>query len=219
MNSPLYVIDFEGSLQSGVLEAGVVCLENNLITQCFTRLYTPHATIHKQETQCHGLTEHSLKNVSSSFREEFERYRFYRTHGLLGAHHAPVEESLLRHYWPHPGVVPSHYDSHETHYTWGPWVDSLQLYKHFYPGLPSYALMDLIQHFHLEKSLNTKAEEHCPAHRKHPHAALFDALATALLLQRLCQAHPGLYQSSLTLLDYSQTNATNASKLQQRELF
>ena len=61
----------------------------------------------------------------------------------------------------------------------GPWVDTLQLYRAAYPELSSHALGDLCHHFHLVKTI----EKFVPD--KTWHDALFDAVASLTLLEEL----------------------------------
>ena len=69
--------------------------------------------------------------------------------------------------------------------SWGPWLDTLSIYRRLYPDLDNYQLNTLISLFKLEESLNQLAQEYCPKERIRYHCALYDALACALLLQRL----------------------------------
>ena len=51
---PLYIIDFEGSTQTGVIESGVVGWHGPESIDCFTSLYQPKGAIMAQETAVHG---------------------------------------------------------------------------------------------------------------------------------------------------------------------
>ena len=61
----------------------------------------------------------------------------------------------------------------------GPWVDTLVLSRAAWPGLPSYALEDLIAVFNLTGAVSS----HCPGRAAHD--ALYDAVACATLLLHL----------------------------------
>ncbi len=211
---PVHVLDFEGSRRSGILEAGIVTLYQGKIRDTFTALYAPIGFIQAEEIACHGLSEGVLSGYTP-FVADFARYRAYRETGLWAAHHASVEESLMRATWPHPGEVPFHYAQGEKTHAWGPWVDTLALYHRLYPGLASYRLMELVRLFVLEAPLTALAAQHCPVSRRRPHAALFDALAAALLLLRLLE-EPGFSGLTLTwLLEHSQSSAHAQQALRQ----
>lgn len=88
----------------------------------------------------------------------------------LVAHNAATERSVLADTFPlHP---------------FGPWIDTLALSRLAWPGLPSYALEDLVPHLGLLDELSAL----CPHWA--PHDARYDAVAAALLLRHLL-AQPG----------------------------
>ena len=45
---------------------------------------------------------------------------------------------------------------------WGPWLDTLPMYKKYYPGLDSYNLEQLINNFHLGELLKRLGQRYCP---------------------------------------------------------
>jgi DNA polymerase-3 subunit epsilon len=61
----------------------------------------------------------------------------------------------------------------------GPWVDTLQWSRKLYPGMPSYALGDMVKTLGLEKEVTAA----CPG--RFWHDALFDAVACLILLHGL----------------------------------
>lgn len=61
----------------------------------------------------------------------------------------------------------------------GPWVDTLQLYRAAFPDLPSHALGDLCEQFGLTSTVNNIVSN------KTWHDALFDAVASLILLEHL----------------------------------
>jgi DNA polymerase III epsilon subunit-like protein len=180
-----YGLDFEGSLQSGVLEVGVVALEAGELGQCFSKFYAPKGMVSDQEVRVHGLNPASLQG-EKDFQEDWELFRNFRQKGLWVAHHAATENAFLTRAWPHPGVMPLPSSAlKSTSYEWGPWVDTHAIYRSVYKGLPSYQLMDLIDTFGLGQPLYRAAKQVCPAGRVRPHAALFDALAAVFLVKNL----------------------------------
>lgn len=102
---------------------------------------------------------------------------------------------------------------------WGPWIDTRALFAAAYSGLASYALGELIETFALGKDLEELAAVYCPPKRRKAHCALFDALASALLLQHL-GAEEGFEQLSLEwLLEHSAASADALNQHRQRKLF
>lgn len=188
---PISVIDFEGSPRSGVLEYGVVVLKQGEIDACYSRLCAAKGRIGRDEWAVHKISSNDL-NAAMPFAEEWALFAGLRQIGPLCAHNACVENSFLRAEWPYPRASPDFSSSAQAPYTkvadWGPWLDTLPMCKKFYPGLESYKLEQLIDHFHLQDALNEVGQRHCPPGRNRYHCALFDALASTLLLQQILAA-------------------------------
>ncbi|MDR1233191.1 MAG: hypothetical protein LBJ75_02950 [Puniceicoccales bacterium] len=156
----IHVIDFEGNRDLGISEFGVVTMEN-----------------------------FEIKNVRMEYCAKlFETYLEYflslRRSGILAAHSAQTEDSLLRHYWPSPGNVPMFMDGGTT-VSWGPWIDTKLIHRRLFKGLISCELQDLIASFNLHSPLLELARQYCSCSAMSFHNSLFDALATALLIQNL----------------------------------
>jgi len=184
----IHVLDFEGSRHSGIVEFGVATLTNGKVIAARSRLCAPASPVPAAETAVHGIADADITDAAP-FTLEHDFFAQLRLTGPLAAHHAPVERGLLRRIWPlppaspdfaavNPGAAPRLSD-------WGPWLDTRRIYERLYPGLPNYQLMDLVQTFALNDQLSNLASLHCPANRRRPHCALYDALAAALLLARL----------------------------------
>lgn len=88
----------------------------------------------------------------------------------LVAHQAAVERNLLRRLAPLQDF--------------GPWIDTLRLVRHAYPGLASCALPDVLESFGLVERVRSMS----PGRTFHD--AFFDAVACAVLLEHLL-AQPG----------------------------
>lgn len=91
----------------------------------------------------------------------------------LVAHNVAVEKKFLRR------MAPLH--------RLGPWVDTLQLARRAWPGAPSHKLEALIPAL----GLSARVRDCCPIGG--PHDALYDAVASAVLLEYLLQ-QPGWSQ-------------------------
>ncbi len=180
----VYVIDFEGSRKTGVLEFGVVTLEAGKVAATRTQLCAPTGALDARESRVHKLTEEMLAG-QPPFSAHFDEFKALRQEGFFAAHNASVERRLLCDVWPHPGLVPDFEGS--TFNDWGPWLDTCALYRKLYPQLPEHALGALLKRFCLLPKLETLAALHCPIGRNKAHCALYDALGAALLLLRLAE--------------------------------
>ena len=193
--TPIHVIDFEGSRHSGIVEYGVVTLCGTKIVATQTRLCAPIGTISDQDRIQHGITEEAAAR-EARFDADWFYFADLREKGPFCAHNAIVEDGLLRSVWPCPRNSLNFAKEGEYAATWGPWLDTLQLYRSIYPQLSSYRLSDLIVNFRLQTVLDELAELYCPEKRRQFHCALYDAFASALLLKHL-YTEPELASASL----------------------
>jgi len=181
--TPIHAIDFEGSLAGGVVEYGVATLIEGKIAAARTRICRGKGPIRTKESAVHGLTEAATANAAP-FADERELFFTLREGGPFCAHNAAFENRLISDAWPVPRPSPNPL-SGATQPTWGPWVDTLRLYEAIYPGLPDRSLAALVEVFSLQAELDAAAATFCPPARRRYHAALYDAIACALLLARL----------------------------------
>ncbi|MDR1890606.1 MAG: hypothetical protein LBQ23_00265 [Puniceicoccales bacterium] len=171
----IHVIDFEGNRNLGISEFGVVTLENFEI-------------INTRTEYC-----------ANFFGNYLDYFLSLRRSGLLAAHSAQVEDGLLRHHWASPGSVPMFIDDGMTVF-WGPWIDTKLVYRRLFKGLESYELQDLIASFDLHSALWELAKQYCSPSAMNFHNSLFDALATALLIQNLPRHFSNISLAILTSL-------------------
>jgi DNA polymerase III epsilon subunit-like protein len=216
--TPIHFIDFEGNASSGILEFGVVTLRDGEIVGTQTRLCRATGRVNPEETKVHGLSAEGLV-TEAYFAAEWERFAGLRATGPLAAHFAPVENSLLRQVWPYPNQVPDFARPGKTATEWGPWIDTGQLYPQFFPQLGSLRLADLIVRCGLQMELDEVTRQHCPPERRRYHAALYDALAGALLLRGLLQRPEFAAATVPWLLQMSTPDADKRGALQQGQLF
>lgn len=211
--SPIYIIDFEGSKHTGILEYGLVIIEDNKISETQTQLFRPLKEIPSKETDLHNIRYQDVKN-EPSFGEFINFFCQIRKNGPFCAHHAVIENNFLKQYAPYPGNVPD-FISDNTVYSWGPWIDTLKLYKYFYPNLESYKLLELISLFQLNNELQIISDYYCPENRKKAHCALFDALASSLLLKHLLSLADFQTNKLEKLIILSASSSYSRSKLNQ----
>lgn len=181
---PIFAIDFEGSKKIGIVEYGIVKILKGEILECHTRICLPKQKISKKDSDFFNITNAETSD-KKPFIDDVEKFRAFRSEGVFASHNSSVEDSLLRAQTPTPGFVPDFFNAQKKSSSWGPWIDTLPLSKTLYPSIKSAGLSDLISALRLENNLNLLAKTHCPANRRKPHCALFDALACALLITHL----------------------------------
>ena len=216
-NTTIHVIDFEGSRASGIIEYGVVTLLGQSIESTVTRICSPSGPLSDKDTSTHGISEERA-SIELSFEREWEHFARLRQTGPLCAHNASVEDALLRSLWSYPRQSPDFTEATNSVTSWGPWLDTLHIYRQLYPQLESYKLQDLIDLFDLKPELEDKAKLYCPVNRIGFHCALYDALACALLLLHLF-SHPELKEINIPwLLLQSTASAEKRANFLQQEL-
>lgn len=185
-DTPIHIIDFEGSHRSGVLEWGVVTLEEGCIVDARSRLCGNRSNISNAELAQHGISETLIRNLEP-FEVDRATFMNYRQTGVLCAHHAVVEDGFLRSTWAFPRASKDFSNSNTDKLvaSWGPWLDTLQIYRRLYPKLESYKLDALVLFFELDSELKALSQFYCEESRSQFHCALYDALASGLLLKRL----------------------------------
>lgn len=215
---PIFMVDFEGSRASGILEFGVAEVLGGQIVSARTRLCRAIGRVRDEDAAIHGLREEALA-AHALFADDWEYFAGLRERGPLAAHYAGVENALLKSVWPYPRNSPDFARLGERVIDWGPWIDTARLYAQFYPRLESGKLESLVAACDLQAELASLAAVHCPPERQHYHAALYDALAGALLLASLARDPQLANLTTMQLLALSTLDGDKRDALQQRELF
>ncbi|MFA6288872.1 MAG: 3'-5' exonuclease [Opitutaceae bacterium] len=214
----IHFVDFEGSVASGILEYGVVTMRGAEILETHTRLCRATGRVRAEDAALHGIEAAAVAG-EVPFAEDFERFARWRETGPLAAHFANAENTLIKAAWPYPRTSPDFARPGATLTDWGAWIDTGRLYPQLYPSLTSAKLGDLVAAFALQAELDALAERHCPAERRRYHAALYDALAGALLLRRLAFEPSLASQSTGWLLAMSTLDGGKRDALRQGGLF
>lgn len=215
-NQPIHFIDFEGSHRSGILEYGMVTIQDLDVVAMETRLCCGIGPIPEMETATHQIREEDVLSLAP-ISESWELFRDKRASGPFGAHHAGVENGLIKSVWPYTTPCPN-YITDAIDVDWGPWLDTCALYRSLFPGLESYNLAALIEAFKLMPLLNNLSACHCPPTRNVFHCAAYDALASAVLVIHL-KHYEELHALSLPqLLQWSQPSDSGNSMGNQMEL-
>jgi DNA polymerase III epsilon subunit-like protein len=214
---PLHMIDFEGSHASGILEYGVVTLQGGAITATTGRLCRARGPVRADDVALHGL-DAALVAHTAPFDEDFERFSAWRNQGPFAAHFANAENSLIRTAWPYNRDAPDFSAPGRRTADWGPWVDTGRLYPEVFGDAGRGPLETLVRRFGLQDELDRLACIHCLDTRRRYHAALYDALAAALLLLSLT-ARPEFTTATLPwLLQASTAGASKREAMQQGDL-
>ena len=214
----IFFVDFEGNQSSGVLEFGVAEVRAGRIGETHTRLCAAAGRVRAEDTAVHGLTVAAVAGCPP-FADDWEFFAGLRERGPRAAHSAGVENALLKAVWPYPRNSPDFARPGERVIDWGPWIDTGRLYGQLYPELGTGKLEALIGACGLQGELAALAARHCPADRRHFHAALYDALAGALLLASLAREPRLAEMSVMQLLALSTLDPDKRDALQQGELF
>ena len=218
VDQSIYFVDFEGSRTSGILEYGVAQVLGGKIFGTNTRLCRAIGRVRAEDVAVHGLEEEALAG-HAPFSDEWEYFAGLRERGPLAAHYAGAENGLLKSVWPYPRNSPDFARPGESVIEWGPWIDSARLYAQFFPRLDSGRLESLVAACGLQAELDELARAHCPPERRRYHAALYDALAGALLLASLAREPRLAELTVMQLLAFSTLDGEKRDALQQRNLF
>ncbi|HTJ78074.1 MAG TPA: 3'-5' exonuclease [Rariglobus sp.] len=214
----IHFVDFEGGIASGILEYGVVTMRGAEIVAAQTRLCRATGRVRPEDAALHGIEASSVAD-HAPFGDDFEVFSRLRETGPLAAHFANAENTLIKSAWPYPRTSPDFARPGASVMEWGPWIDTGRLYPQFYPSLKSAKLADLVAVFALQARLDALAAEHCPVGRRRYHAALYDALAGALLLMRLAEEPALAAQPVAWLLEMSTLDGDKRDALRQGGLF
>lgn len=214
----IHFIDFEGNRRSGILEYGVSTVLGGQITATRTRLCAAQGQVRADETEVHGLSASDVAG-HAPFSDEWETFMALRSTGPLAAHFAGTENGLIKSVWPYPRQSPDFTRLAAASNDWGPWIDSASVYAQLYPSLESGKLETLIACFGLQAELDELASRHCPPQRRRYHAALYDALAGALLLAALARHTATAELTLLQLFSLSTRDGEKRDDLQQQSLF
>jgi|TARA_B110000037_G_scaffold219972_1_gene286439 DNA polymerase-3 subunit epsilon len=180
----LHIIDFEGHPRYGVVEYGVVTVNEQGIVSCATGLCAPTGEIPPADTRVHGIDAVSSAG-RAPFSELYAEFVEWRRSGLFVAHNAHVEHGLLKSTWSFPPYVPAWGGAAGAETAdWGPWLDTLVLARELRNTAEDSCSLEALSYGgELRGAVEALAQEHCPPDRRRPHCALYDALATCVWLR------------------------------------
>lgn len=171
--APLAAIDFESA---GVargetdvpVQIGIITRsndENHPKNHLNSYIFTDK-NISWQASKIHGITNVDLQEAPSMM-DLWPQVSQLLSNKFILAHNCSTEKRFL-------GIYPLH--------NFGPWIDTLELARKLFPGLPSYSLGDLIDAFQLKSRLFKSNDEGLQFHN-----AFFDAKATLMLFTRMVE--------------------------------
>jgi DNA polymerase-3 subunit epsilon len=146
------------SLKGGKVDPA--SLQESLLRVDINRPFNPHAPGR------HALLRDRIAEAPGQ-QELWPRIRRRLTDHPLCAHNVATEKKFTR------LAAPMH--------RFGPWLDTLRIARKVWPGCASYALEDLT----LMLDLQPRVEALCPGRQAHD--ALYDAVASAMLLEHLLE--------------------------------
>lgn len=182
----VHVIDFEGHLRYGVVEYGVATLTAAGIVSTATELFRPTGQIFSADIEIHGIDPQRVEGLAP-FSSQYDRFVGLRRSGLFCAHNAMVEHNLLRAIWAVPPFSPLWGRRGDEVADWGPWLDTLKVSRRLFPERDGHSLGELSEIDGIREDIDVLTKTHCPEDRCRPHAALYDAVATAVWLYALYQ--------------------------------
>ena len=161
----MIVLDFEGTVRKGIREAAFLIVRQGEIVQS-------KEFIEKEES-------------SNNINEEIINFLSNCQNGIpeiLCAHNSIVEKNFLKEIMPYKTV---NKENIKLSNKWGPWLDTLYVYRKLYPHLKDYCLKSLVERFIDKSELDKLANKHCNKKRLYYHNAMYDAICTMLLINRL----------------------------------
>lgn len=215
---PIHVIDFEGGPHCGIVEYGLVTLLGSGIAEVSTRLCFPKAHISRKEQAIHGISNEAVSGLLP-FAQEWDRFAHLRETGPLAAHFASAENSMIKAVFPYARRSENWMQPGSKGMEWGPWIDTGYLYRNYGDDGSTLKLEDLVLRWKLQGELDELAAVHCPLERRHYHCALYDALASALLLLHYCRELREERPTIPQLLIESQGSAARKQAAEQQQLF
>ena len=122
-----------------------------------------------------------LEAKEFTFKEKSSLDRFHSVfrvkYDFFLSHHASTEKNLLKQITPYP--------MKQYHGIWGPWLDTVSIYKKLYPNIENYTLENLTDIFVEKTALQRDILKFCDEKKRHFHNPLFDSLCCYRLTKRL----------------------------------
>lgn len=207
---PIYAIDFEGSKNIGIVEYGIAEITGGQISACKTRICAPKSRIGARDAKFFDISN-ARASANPPFESDLKLFCNMRKSGLFASHNATAEDTLLRDCLPAAPLSQNPLTG-KAGAAWGPYIDTCSLAKKLF-NLNSAKLADVTAALNLQSQLAQKAAEFCPEDRRKWHCALFDAIACALILIKICSFEGFEEVDCNWLLKYSNARAQTQGSL------
>jgi DNA polymerase III alpha subunit (gram-positive type) len=152
----ILTLDFEGSLKTGIREVGALYTIGGKMTSY-------QDIVIQNNEECIKALGHIVENKPD----------------LFISHNIHIEKNLLKSYLPYNRKC-----SNTISLEWGPWIDTTIIYRTLYPNIATYDLSFLTKTF-IKKRVEELSSIICSKDKKFHHNALYDALCTFLLFERI----------------------------------
>ena len=126
----------------------------------------------------------TLKSLSSEYLKSDDKFNeWINTDSHLShidywvAHNINVEKSIIKKYTPYKTF------NEITGVSWGPWIDTLKIYKNLYPKLADYSLANLGFVFLQEKEIDHLAKKLCVRTKNKYHQSMYDCVSNISALE------------------------------------
>ena len=152
------VIDFEGSRKSGIQQASIIDFRSFSVIRSHEYL------------KGDGVFNDWILDLINKTPNDF-----------WVSHNISIEKNLLTSQMPY--LIKTSYN--KDNIFWGPWLDSLKVYKKLYPNLTDYNLRNLCDIFLTKEEIAVLTKAYCKRSKKAYHQSTFDCLVTFKLIERL----------------------------------
>ena len=152
------VIDFEGSRKSGIQQASIIDFKSFSV-----------------------IRSHEYLNVDGDFNNWILNLINKSPNDFWVSHNMSIEKNLLTSQMPYLTKTSFNKDN----IFWGPWLDTLKVYKKLYPNLTDYTLKNLCDILLNREDIAVLSKVYCKRSKKAYHQSTFDALVTFKLIERL----------------------------------
>ena len=152
------VIDFEGSRKSGIQQASIIDFKSFSV-----------------------IRSHEFLKGDGDFNDWILDVIDKSPNDFWVSHNISIEKNLLTSQMPYLRNA----SINKGNIIWGPWVDTLKVYKKLYPNLIDYNLKKLCEIFLTKEEITTLSKMYCRRSKVAYHQSTFDSLVTFMLLERL----------------------------------
>ncbi len=164
--SNILILDFEGTLRSGIREAGFVLVKDGEINHI------------KEISKC--THNHTIEDLVVNY---FQNKNLEQV-DLFVSHSASVEHNFLKNIMPYRAQI---FGIRRKNFYWDPWIDTVKTYKALYPSEKKFDLKSLAKRFIDVEIIQDITMKYCIKEKRTFHHSVFDAIICYLLLKRVTE--------------------------------